>query len=206
MQCAVRMVKVLMGKGAVAERKCSFGTSLPILGPIIQPTEQGYKCWLSVERRAKYLLMIEQALGSRKLQAGCAKKLAGRLSWSAQFLFKRIGRSMLRPIFQRAYSGWVYHRSLTSIPRVGVGVLIDRATELNKSLEVALNWWKRVLEEEVVEEHHWKAPDTKPVYMFVDARGVPPRFRISVYLASVPINDVIRIINITRITSNWNIN
>ena len=46
-----------------------------------------------------------QARRTGTLMPGCAEKLAGRLSWAAQFMFFRVGRAMLRPIFDQRNVG-----------------------------------------------------------------------------------------------------
>ena len=81
-----------------------WGISLQILGVDVAPEVSGYKCKLSKKKAEKCAQMIEAALSTKVLQPGCAMKLAGRLSWATQFLFKRLGRAMLRPIFKQAYS------------------------------------------------------------------------------------------------------
>lgn len=48
----------------------------------------------------KWRSRIESALQSRTLSSGEASKLAGALQWGAQYIFRRLGRAMLRPIFQ----------------------------------------------------------------------------------------------------------
>ena len=42
-------------------------------------------------------------------------------------------------------------------------------------LRTALHWWREVLSLELVETRPWKAPRTKPLLLFADARGNPPR-------------------------------
>ena len=104
MKCVRRLVEALLGHGAVADKKAEWGISLQILGVDVAPEVSGYKCKLSKKKAEKCAQMIEAALSTKVLQPGCAMKLAGRLSWATQFLFKRLGRAMLRPIFKQAYS------------------------------------------------------------------------------------------------------
>ena len=83
-----------------------------------------------------------------------AGKLAGRLSWATQFLFRKLGRAMLRPIFDRAYSP---------------------ATAVGEELRVALCWWLKILEQPIAENYPWAHEALAPAVVLVDARGVPPR-------------------------------
>ena len=55
------------------------------------------------------------------------------------------------------------------------GMICVRRAEPDDALRVALRWWQNVLKKEIVEEYPWEAPCSPPVFLFVDARGVPPR-------------------------------
>ena len=105
MNCMARLVRALLGPDAVAERKMEFGSKLVILGIEVSPSLEGFTCRLDTEKAKKCIRTIEQALDCKELHPGCAQKLAGRLSWASLFLFRRLGRAMLRPLFQRAH-GW----------------------------------------------------------------------------------------------------
>ena len=103
LDCMRRLVRALLGPSAVAEKKAEWGESLQILGVEIAPNEEGFTCRLAPKKAEKCRGVIEAALTSGHMAAGCAQKLAGRLSWATQFLFKRLGRAMLRPIFQQGH-------------------------------------------------------------------------------------------------------
>ena len=47
---------------------------------------------------------MREALTEGVLHSGAAKKLAGRLNWAVQYLFHRLGRAMIRPIYDQAHS------------------------------------------------------------------------------------------------------
>ena len=98
------MVRALLGDDAVAKRKAECGETLQILGVDIAPGASGFTCKLAAKKAQKCKDTIEVALAKGVLHTGCAQKLAGRLSWATQFLFKRLGRAMLRPIFKQAHS------------------------------------------------------------------------------------------------------
>lgn len=94
------------------------------------------------------------ALEVGKLSAGDASKLAGKLQWASQHMFRRFGRGMLRPIFDQCKS---------------------RRGALSETLRDALRWWRRVLAEGICECHVWNPPDGQVVHLFCDAAGDPPR-------------------------------
>ena len=47
---------------------------------------------------------------------------------------------------------------------------------------VALTWWCWVLKQDIVEERAWNAPVGDCAFLFVDARGVPPRCAALLYV------------------------
>ena len=88
------------------------------------------------------------------LESGEAQKLAGRLSWSTQHLFHKLGRAMLRPIFDQKKNG---------------------RRELSPQLRTALKWWRHVLRMDLTEHHKWTPSAEEPAVLLVDARGAPAR-------------------------------
>lgn len=154
MLCMARLVRVIFGRTAVAERKLEFGPSLVALGIRISPSAQGYSCSLAEDKAAKCIETIEDAFRVGEMHPGVARKLAGRLSWASQFVFHRLGRAMLRPIFARGHSSEIC---------------------LNGPLQLSLRWWLMILREGIMEKRPWQQPITPPVHLHVDARGVPPR-------------------------------
>jgi hypothetical protein len=155
MRCMAELVRAVLGYSAVADRKLGFGASLVCLGVQIMPKANGYTCELAKEKAEKCVQVIEKALADKELYPGTARKLAGRLSWATQFLFRRLGRAMLRPLFTRA------HSSLCA---------------LSSDLSCALEWWLVVLKAGVTETKLWRMPTDRPAHLYVDARGVPPRW------------------------------
>jgi hypothetical protein len=81
-----------------------------------------------------------------KLYSGDSQKLSGRLSWATQFLFFRVGRAMIRPIYDQKKSS--------------DGCVPDQ-------LRVAMCWWIHVLSLELCEEHEWYAPESPVACMWV---------------------------------------
>ena len=90
MQLLARLVRMLLGDSAIAERKLECGTFLTVLGIKVSPSAKGVRFELDPAKRTKWLEQIEQALASGHLDAGSSTKLAGRLSWSTQHLFKKV--------------------------------------------------------------------------------------------------------------------
>ena len=88
-----------------------------------------------------------------------AQRVVGKLSWGCSHLFKRVGRAMLRPIFDQKSR------------RDGL---------IGAELRRALLWWLQILRMGLVELRAWdEEVDRPPVHMFADAQGNPP------YLAAV---------------------
>ena len=152
-----------MGATAIANKKLECGRALCVVGVDISLSDVGYTCRPSKDKVGKCIAVIEQALDCGQLPVGCAEKLAGRLSWACQYLFHRLGRAMLRPIFRHKFS------------KSG---RIDRTA----GLRVALTWWGWILKQDIVEERAWNAPVGDCAFLFVDARGVPPRCAAVLYV------------------------
>jgi len=104
MHCFARFTRVLLGPDAIEERKLEQGMELVVLGTQIQLSWQGHICKPAEKTVNKCLIVIEAALASGILLSGVAQKLAGRLSWSTQRLFHRLGRAMLRPIYMQKFN------------------------------------------------------------------------------------------------------
>ncbi len=168
---ANRLVRCLLGPDAVADRKVEWGNPLTILGVSTAIAEEGMRFTPDAAKAAKWKQQIDEAIRSRKLCAGEASKLAGescaligcgrfapcfagRLTWTSQFAFRRLGRAMLYPLFRQQRA---------------------RQSAVNEELLLALRWWSEVLGMEYSELRPWTqaAPDT--VHLICDARSKPPR-------------------------------
>eukprot|EP00973_Karenia_brevis_P089916 12400052-Karenia_brevis.AAC.1 len=152
-QCFVRLVKVLLGKGAIAPRKVDYGTTLCILGVELRFSDKGFTTKPAPHKVVKWIRDIESALRKRSLSSGQASKLAGRLMWGASHLFRRLGRAMLRAIFDQCsrLDGW-----------------------LSPELEACLIWWLQILNSGVAQALPWEPKITPPTHMFCDAASQPP--------------------------------
>jgi hypothetical protein len=105
MMCFARLVRSLLGPGAVADEKLDFGASLMVLGVDVTIRASGYALRPTRDKVSEWLASLESAIAAGKLRGGDASKLAGRLSWGCAQLFRRFGRAMLRPIFDQACRG-----------------------------------------------------------------------------------------------------
>ena len=154
MQCFARLVRVVLGADAIENKKLDYGMSLVVLGAEISFKPDCFSCRPAPYTVAKCLKVIRESLTSGLMLAGDAQKLAGRLNWSTQYLFKRLGRAMLRPIYQQKFT------------RKGV---------MRPSLVSALRWWEHVLNLEIAEQRSWNQRSMSPAHLYVDARSTPPR-------------------------------
>lgn len=171
MWCFARLVRLLMGSSALANRKLACGNTLVVLGIQMSASDAGFRSvyfsyvilpshvlphrlFPAKDKAEKCASTIRKALTEGKLSAGCAEKLAGRLSWATQFMFYRLGRALLRPIFDQRFS---------------------LKGKIGNTLKVALEWWLQVLSSDLCEEHPWEASKLPVVHLFVDARGSPAR-------------------------------
>jgi len=104
MKCFARLVRLLLGPSAISDRKLAFGASLEILGVEVILTDKGYTARPSKRTIKKCLRVLEKALAEDSLPSGAAQKLAGRLNWAGQHLFHRLGRAMLRALYNQKRS------------------------------------------------------------------------------------------------------
>jgi hypothetical protein len=152
--CVVRVIRILLGKSSVANHKVEHGPRLVILGVDLRLSAVGFTCRPARSKLCKILKCIIEAISSEWLDCGDASKLAGRLQWACQHMFHRIGRAMLRPIYDHVYSG---------------------SAVLKPYVKDALIWWRDVLAFDLVQEHAWVKAGGRPVHLFCDAAGSPAR-------------------------------
>ena len=162
--CFARIVRAILGDFSLAARKLEHGTSLVVLGVELHMSRDTYFLRPSRPKVEKCIAVIKEALGCGVLHRGAAQKLAGRLSWSTQFIFHKLGRAMLRPIFTQKFA---------------------RDGRIASPLGIALRWWLRVLELDIVEDRSWHVPELPPARLFVDARSTPPRCAAVLFIDGV---------------------
>ena len=119
------------------------------------------------------MIVINEALRTGILTSGDAQKLAGRLNWTVQHLFNRLGRAMLRPIFRQKFSRSVQH--ILHVYRSYFDSSFERCGRVSAALRTVLKWWDVVLQWDLAESRAWEQPKHAPVHLFVDARGQPAR-------------------------------
>ena len=156
MQCFARVVRAVLGQTSVAVDKLLCGSTLEVLGVTVKLMHDRFTLSPSEHKMQKCLVVMRDALAEGGvLRRGCASKLAGRLQWSSQFMFHRLGRAMIRPIFNQSHG---------------------RDMQVRDDLRVALSWWCRVLEMGIVEERFWKYSEAPLAHVFVDACGKSARY------------------------------
>ena len=156
MRAFARLVRLLLGSDAICDKKLEYGNPHKILGVCVELARRYARCWPSGDKVAEWMYTISGALSTGMLSAGDAGKLAGRLSWAASYLFRRMGRAMLRPLF---------HHSVAPLPRGRV----------RPELMCALRWWYVVLSERIMQTVPINQPLPPVCELFCDARGSPPR-------------------------------
>ena len=151
MHCFVRIAKAVLGDDAVSSDKCGFGNPLPILGMSVELRDTVIKIWPVPEKVSKWRTQIRRAQSDRRLSAHDASKLGGRLSFAAQNIFTKLGRAMVRPLFQQQYD---------ALP----------GGALRPTLSLALSWWDAVLAGGVGQER-CVVRGNSVVDLFCDASG-----------------------------------
>ena len=152
LQCLARLIRVLLGPTAVANDKLACGKKLDVLGVDIKMSSRGYKCRPKKKKAKKWVKIIQQSVAKRRLAPGEASKMAGRLSWGSSHLFRKLGRAMLRPLFDQK---------------------TRRDGRMPPELERSLRWWEEVLQRGLCEGRKWKQEQRQPVNLFCDASGFP---------------------------------
>ena len=146
MLCFARLVRLLLGPSAVAANKLEFGRKLCILGVDVALAATGVTMRPSPDKVQKWQWSISKAIETKHLSRGDASKLAGRLAWGGSHLFRKIGRAMLRPIFDQ-----------TERRRGTVAAELLRA----------LAWWSEVLSAELCEKRPWLEPGGEIAHLFL---------------------------------------
>ena len=136
--CIARLVRVMLGPTAIASRKLAWGRNLCILGVDMLVSRVSCRCRPSPEKCKRWAEIMEAALESGSLKPGAASKLAGKLVWACQCLFKKCGRAMLRPLYDQQK---------------------NKSGRIDPKLRRALAWWVKVLRSGVTEEKRWQSSE-----------------------------------------------
>ena len=96
LNCTARLIRVLLGPTAVADKKLEFGKKrLDILGVTIKLSRRGFSCRPTKRKVAKWCDSLQKALDEDRLRPGDASKLAGKLSWGCATMFRHACKSSL---------------------------------------------------------------------------------------------------------------
>lgn len=158
-----RLVRALLGDGAISDKKLAFGSPLTVLGIDIALHAGGIDLSPEASKRVKWSRQIKNALDNLSLTPGEASKLAGRLSWASQACFKRLGRALLYPLYRQQRAR---HSSFAS----------------DSDLALALRWWLEVLVLDWSVSRRWQPENSPSAHLFCDARGSPARIAAVLYL------------------------
>jgi hypothetical protein len=155
MECFARMVRAVLGPGAVAPDKLAHGVPLEVLGLQVRMADRGVELALPEKKRTKWMMQLANAKLAGVMPPGDASKLAGRLGFAACNSFMRAGRAMLRPFFAQQYA-----------PMKGF--------RMSSMLMLATEWWLEVLQLNMAQTVEWSAKE-KTAQLLCDARGSPAR-------------------------------
>jgi hypothetical protein len=107
-------------------------------------------CIVHCLKVVKWLAQLDRILEREFLTMGEAAKLSGQFQWATQYIFRRLGRAMLRALIEHR-GGW------------------------NKRLMLTLLWWREVFSMGLRETRRWEETASPQVHLFTDARSTPPR-------------------------------
>ena len=133
----------------MANRKLETGNPLVILGMRIETNLAGAIFQPAPEKVLEWVALIRYYLELGILGAGEASKLAGRLGWASQHIFRKLGRALLVPIYAHMRS---------------------RSSVIGWELKLALRWRLQTLERGMCEVRVWKEIYSKPLQLLCDAR------------------------------------
>ena len=158
-EIVVRLIRCVLGQSSVAMHKVAHGLPMQeLLGATIDADVNGVSFCPNEEKVKNWCYQIRDILHQKHLPSGAAKKLAGKLSWSAQLVFCRLGRAMLRPLYN-----------------------VKRGQSWSPKVESALTWWLEVLSLQVLQVRPWVWPASRPVQIYCDAAGAPARLAAVVF-------------------------
>ena len=152
--CFARIVKAMLGEGAIAREKLEHGNPLTILGLDIKIGPKHITVWPTPGKVAQWTHELEKAEQSGVLHSGQASKMAGRLNFGAQHCFRKFGRVMIRPFYCQQYAP-------------------TRRSKCDRALRQAVRWWLEVFKKDLTQEISLKHRH-KTTTMFCDASGSPP--------------------------------
>jgi hypothetical protein len=151
------VITAVLGVGAIAGHKSDLGSEVIVLGITVILSRQAITFRLPQDKKERWLRSIHYALSTARLTTGAAATLGGRLGFMAQSCFRRIGRAMIRPVYERQHAS----RHACAIAAEG-------------PLETALKWWAETLECDVAETHDLLRRPKDLAVIICDAASTPP--------------------------------
>ena len=155
LRCFARVVRAMLGHGALLDNKRDHGTSLEILGIMVGVTQQEARPELTDKKRAAWTGMLQVAKKRGIMMLGEASKFAGRLNFAARKCFRRLGRAMIPHFYAQQYEPLAHGR-------------------VGDMLGLAVGWWLQVLQHRVVQSVPMHVSE-RTAQLFCDARGEPAR-------------------------------
>ena len=95
-----RLIRCCLGATAIAEKKLEAGNPLTVLGVNIEIDMEGVIFWPAEDKIDKWKAKLESTLARGTMTQQDACKLSGSLQWGTQYIFRRLGRAMLRPLYR----------------------------------------------------------------------------------------------------------
>ena len=96
-QVFARLTRCMLGPTAIAEKKLEHGNPLTILGVETAIGGAGVIFQPEGSKKKKWIKQIQEILEKGSITTGEASKMAGRLMWAAQSIFRRMEERCSRP-------------------------------------------------------------------------------------------------------------
>jgi hypothetical protein len=150
LECLCRVFRCLLGNSAINDKKVALGNPLTVLGfdVFLGPAWASFA--LNEAKRLSWTKGLADFLESGFMTADDAAQYAGRLSFASTFLFRRLGRAMLKPFFAQQY-----------------GTPDD--CRVSRQLRLAIVWWLEALGRPQCEVFPFSSAQVQTVEVFTDA-------------------------------------
>jgi hypothetical protein len=154
--------RAIMGEDSLSVRKLLSGNPLTVLGFDVMLGHGFARFSLNEEKRVRWLQQIQCFRSCKRMVRREAEEMAGRLSFASEYLFKRLGRAMLRPIFAQKKS---------------------RDGSIHAALDAALQWWETALAEQEAEDRWYDDGGGDTAELYCDASGMPGHLCAVLFIA-----------------------
>jgi hypothetical protein len=108
--CFARIVRAMLGEESLSPGKMGSGVPLDILGITVGVTLDGISLELTEEKRLAWAEKLRDAKQTGVMMSGEASKFAGRLNFTSQKCFHRLGLTMARPFYAQQYAPLAHGR------------------------------------------------------------------------------------------------